>query len=186
MDRFAGDHAGDGGAMVHGVSVHHPCHHFAIGADVRRRNIFLRPDNNADFAGVTAGQTLQFTFRQGEGVDADAAFGPAVRNIDRGALNGHPGRKCHDFVKIDIRMVANTTFTRSARQIVLNAIALEVADGAVVHLHRNVDDQRALLDGAGFPPSRQDRRDKARRGRSGAGRWSMEMYYFQMRKITFP
>ena len=41
-------------------------------------------------------------------------------------------------------------------------------------------------DGAGFPPSRQDRRDKARRGRSGAGRWSMEMYYFQMRKITFP
>lgn len=93
MDRFAGDHAGDGGAMVHGVGVHHPCHHFAIGADVRRRNIFLRPDNNADFAGVAAGQTFQFTFRQGEGVDADAAFGPAVRNIDRGALNGHPGQK---------------------------------------------------------------------------------------------
>ncbi len=142
--------------------------------------------NNADFAGVAAGQTFQFTFRQGEGVDADAAFGPAVRNIDRGALNGHPGRKCHDFVKIDIRMVANTTFTRSARQIVLNAIALEVADGAVVHLHRNVDDQRALRMAQGFHPVGKNRRDKARRGQSGAGRWSMEMYYFQMRKITFP
>ncbi len=43
VDRFAGDHAGDGGAMVHGVGVHHPCHHFAIGADVRRRNIFCGP-----------------------------------------------------------------------------------------------------------------------------------------------
>ena len=62
VDRFAGDHAGNGGAMVHGVGVHHPCHHFTVGADVRRRNIFLRPDNNADFAGVAAGQTLQFTF----------------------------------------------------------------------------------------------------------------------------
>ena len=152
MDRFAGDHAGDGGAMVHGVGVHHPRHHFAVGANVRRRNIFLRPDDNADFAGVAASQAFQFTFRQREGVDADAAFGSAVRNIDRGALNGHPGRKCHDFVKIDIRMVANTTFTRSTRKIVLNAIALEVANGAVVHLHRDVDDQRTLRMAQGFHP----------------------------------
>ena len=52
--------------------------------------------------------------------------------------------------QIDIRMLANTTFTRSARQIVLNAIALEVADGAVVHLHRNVDDQRTPSMAQGF------------------------------------
>ena len=62
VNRLAGDHAGDSGAVVHGVSIHHPGHHFTVSTDVRRRNIFLRPDDNADLAGVATGQTFQFTF----------------------------------------------------------------------------------------------------------------------------
>ena len=61
VNRLAGNHAGDGGAVVHGVSIHHPGHHFTVGTNVRRRNIFLRPDDNADLAGITTGQTFQFT-----------------------------------------------------------------------------------------------------------------------------
>ncbi len=90
MDRLTGDDASDRRAMIHGIRIHHPGHHFTVGADIRRRNIFLRPDDNADLAGIAAGQTLQFTFRQRERIDADAAFGAAVRQIQRGTFDGHP------------------------------------------------------------------------------------------------
>ena len=62
VNRLAGHHAGNRGAMVHGIGIHHPRHYFTVGADVRGRNIFLRPDNQTDFAGIAAGQTLQLAF----------------------------------------------------------------------------------------------------------------------------
>ena len=43
VDWLAGDYAGDGGAVVHGVGVHHPCHHFGVGADVRAGMSFCGP-----------------------------------------------------------------------------------------------------------------------------------------------
>ena len=144
MDWLTGDHAGDGGAVVHGVGIHHPGHHFGVGADVRRRNVFLWPDDEADFAGVAAGQSLQFTFRQFERIDADAALGTAVRQVDRGALDGHPGGQGHHFVQIDVRVEADTAFARPTRQVVLYAETFEVTDGAIVHLQRDIDNQSAL------------------------------------------
>ncbi len=44
MDRLTGDDASDRRAMIHGIRIHHPCHHFTVGADIiRRRNIFCGP-----------------------------------------------------------------------------------------------------------------------------------------------
>ena len=64
MNRFTGNHAGDSGAVIHGVGVHHPRHHFTVGANVRRRDIFLWPNDNADFTGIATSQTFQLAFRQ--------------------------------------------------------------------------------------------------------------------------
>ena len=49
-------------------------------------------------------------------------------------------------------MVAHAAFTRSAREVVLNAIAFEVADSTIVHLHRDINDERAFRMAQGFNP----------------------------------
>ncbi|MOA20073.1 hypothetical protein D3C78_1404920 [compost metagenome] len=91
MNRFAGNHAGDGSAVVHGVGIHHPGHDFGVGADVRCRDIFLWPDDKTDFAGVATGQSFQLAFRQFERIYADPPLGATVGQVDCRTFDGHPG-----------------------------------------------------------------------------------------------
>jgi hypothetical protein len=58
-NRLAGDDAGRRRAGIHRVGVHHPGHRLLVGADVGRRNILVRPDDDADFRGVAPGDALQ-------------------------------------------------------------------------------------------------------------------------------
>ena len=152
MDWFTGDHAGHGSAVVHGVSIHHPRHDFPVGTDIRGRNIFLRSDDNADFTGIAAGQTLQFAFRQRERIDANATFRTAIWQVKRGAFDGHPRRKSHHFVKINIRMITHAAFTWASGEVVLHAVSFEMADGTVIHLHRDIDNQCAFWVTQGIHP----------------------------------
>jgi hypothetical protein len=144
FDRLAGDHAGDGTALVGGVGVHHPRHDLRVGVDVRRRDVLGGPDDDADLAGVAAGDLLEFVQGQLLGIDPDAALGAAIRNVDCSVLDGHPCRERQDFFQRHVLVVAHATLARSARQVVLHPVALEVANLAVVHLDRDVDDQRPL------------------------------------------
>ncbi|MNV46626.1 hypothetical protein D3C71_1384650 [compost metagenome] len=91
VDRLTGDNAGDGSAVVHGVGIHHPGHHFGVGADVRCRDVFLWPDDKTDFAGVATGQSFQLAFRQFERIDADPPLGATVRQVNCRTFDGHPG-----------------------------------------------------------------------------------------------
>jgi hypothetical protein len=144
VQRLARDHAGGGAADVHRVGVHHPRHDLRVGIHVRRGNIGVRADDDADLAGVAARDLLEFLQRELLRVDADAALGAAVRQVDGRGLDGHPGRQRHHFFQRDVGVEAHATLARAAAHVVLHAVALEVGDGAVVHLDRHVDDQRAL------------------------------------------
>src|SRR5690606_37047055 len=143
-DGLAGDHAGGGAAVVHGVGVHHPGHGLRVGVDIGSGNILVRPDDHANFAGVAARNALELCTGVVARVDADAAFGTPERQVDRCGLDGHPGRQRHDFRQRDVLVVAHAALAGAARYIVLHAIPFEVGDGAVIQLDRNVDDQHAL------------------------------------------
>ena len=165
---LAGDDAGRGGAGVHRVRVHHPGHDLAVGVHVGRRDVALRADDDADLAGVAARHALELLLRELLRVAADAALGAAVRQVHRRALDRHPRRQRHHLLERHVGVVANAALARAARQVVLDAIALEVGDAAVVHLDRHVDDQRALGPLQRLRPARQRTRGRAGRGRPAA------------------
>ena len=167
--RLAGDDAGGGAAGVHRVRVHHPGHDLAVGVDVRRRDVALRADDDADLAGVAARHALQLLLRQLLRVAADAALGAAVGQVHRRALDRHPGRQRHHLLERHVGVVAHAPLAGAARQVVLDAVALEVGDAAVVHLDRHVDDERALRALQRLRPAREGR-GRAARGRPAPGR----------------
>ncbi len=154
-NRLAGDDAGGGAADVHREGIHHPRHGLLIGVDVRRRDILVRPDDDADFAGVTARDALQFAFRERLRIEADAALGTAVWHIDCGILDRHPGRQRHHFRQRHILMETHAALARTARHIVLHPIAFEVGNRAVIALDRDIDHQDALRTLERLDPARQ-------------------------------
>ena len=91
IHRFAGDDAGRGGALVHGVGVHHPGHDLLVGIYIGCRNVFVGADDDADLTGVAARDALQFATGQRFRVHANTAFGAAIRHVHRRVLDRHPG-----------------------------------------------------------------------------------------------
>ena len=77
------------------------------------------------------------------GVDGDTALGAAVRQVRERALPGHPHRERLDLVDVGRRMEPEAALGGAASDVVLDAIALEHADAAVVHLHGEAHDQLA-------------------------------------------
>ena len=57
------------------------------------------------------------------GSQVDAALGAAERDVDQGALPGHPHRQRPDFVEVGRRVVAQAALGRAARDVVLDAVA---------------------------------------------------------------
>ncbi len=154
-DRLAGDDAGRRAALVHRIGVHHPRHHLFVGVDVRRRDVLVRSDDDVDFAGIAARHAFELGARQLARVDADAALGAAVRHVDGRVLDRHPGRQRHHLGQRHVLVEAHAALARAARGVVLHAVALEVGDGAVIHLDRHVDHQRALGALQRFDPAGQ-------------------------------
>jgi hypothetical protein len=131
-DRLAGDDAGGGAAAVHREGVHHDRHRHRVGADVGRRDVLVRADDDADLGGVAARDALQLALADARRVDADAALGAAEGQADRGVLDRHPAGQRHHLVEGDVGVEAHAALARAARQVVLHAVALVVGDGAVV------------------------------------------------------
>ena len=155
VHRLAGDHAGGGGAFVHGIGVHHPRHHLFVGVDVGGGNVLGGADDDPDLAGVAPGHALKFSAGELPRVHTDAALGAAVGHVDGGVLDRHPGRQGHDFGQRDVLVEPHTAFAGAARGIVLHAVALEVGGGTVVQQDRHVHDQGALGAFEGFDPAGQ-------------------------------
>ena len=62
---------------------------------------------------------------------------------DDRALPGHPHREGLDLVERDVLVVADAALGRAAAEVVLDAVAGEDLDGAVVHVDREVDGELA-------------------------------------------
>jgi hypothetical protein len=121
---------------MHRVGIHDPGHDLRIRADVRRRNITIRTDQNADFRCIAAGQPLEFTHRQRARIDNHRAFCTAVGNIDRRALPCHPHAQCAHIIDRDLRMVANAPLCRTACNVVMDTVPDERFDPTIIHLDR--------------------------------------------------
>ncbi len=102
------------------------------------------PMQQADLAGVAAGQALQLALGELRGIDADAALGAAVGHVHGGVLDRHPGRQRHHLRQRHILVKAHAALAGAAAEVVLHAVALEVGDRAVVHLDGHIHDQDAL------------------------------------------
>ena len=142
-DRLAGDDARDRVAGVHRVGVHHPGHDLGVGVDVRRRDVLLGPDQDLDLGEEAPGQALELLLAELLGIDDHAALAAAVRDADDRALPGHPHREGLDLVERDVLVVADAALGRAAAEVVLDAIAGEDLDGAVVHVDREMDGELA-------------------------------------------
>ena len=115
----------------------------------------IRSDDDADFARVAARQALQFATRQRARIDTDTALRAAVRHVHSRVLHRHPRRQRHHFRQRHVLVITHAAFTRTARHVVLHAIAFEVRDRAVIEFDRAIDDQNALRALQGFDPAGQ-------------------------------
>ena len=99
------------------------------GADVGRRNVDGRADQVEDLGDVAAGDALELTVGHLQRIARDAALGAAERDVDDGALPGHPGGQRLAVVEIDVGVVADAALAGAARVVVDDPIALEHAAG---------------------------------------------------------
>jgi hypothetical protein len=143
IDRLAGDDGVDGLAHVHGVGVHDPGHGLLVGAHVGGGDVFFGSDELHEFGGVAAGHAFELALGHFLWIADDAALGSAKGDVDDGALPGHPGGEGADFVEGDIGRVADAALGWAASDGVLDAIAGEDFNGAVVHAYGDVNDELA-------------------------------------------
>src|SRR4029078_13729896 len=80
----------------------------------------------------------------GVGIGRTPTLRAAERDIDEGALPGHPHRECTDVVEIRRGVVAEPALRRSARHVVLDPVAGEYLDRTVVELDGEVHGPFAL------------------------------------------
>jgi len=84
--------------------------------------------------------------RESVRIAANAALGPAKRNVDDGALPGHPRCQRTNFINIHIGRVAYAALGRAASEIVLDAKAFKDFYAPGIHARRDVDLQLAVGD----------------------------------------
>src|ERR1039458_9196820 len=101
VDGLSGDARRHGLPHVHGVCVHHPGHDLFVGIDIRRGNVFFGSDEFDQFGGVAPGHALDFAHGHFVGIADHAALGAAERNVDHGALPGHPTGEGADLIERD-------------------------------------------------------------------------------------
>ncbi len=143
-DGLAGDHARHGVADMHGVGVHDPGHRLGVGVDIRRGDVLLGPDEHADLGRVAPRQPLQLTQRELLGVDPHAALATTIGDAHHGALPGHPHGQGADLVEGHVLVIAQAALGGTAAQVVLDAVAGEDLDAAIVHAHRHGHDELTL------------------------------------------
>ena len=138
--RLAGDDSRDRLAHVHGIGIHDPRHGLLVGVHVGSGNIFFRPDEFEQLSGVAARHTFEFAARHFLGIADDAALGSAKWNVDDSALPRHPAGECADFVESNVRAIADAAFGRSASDGMLDTVAGENFQLAIVELDRDMND----------------------------------------------
>ena len=109
----------------------------------RERVRLFRSEELDELSSVAAGHAFEFALGHFFGVADDAALGSAEGDVDDGALPGHPGGECADFVEGDVGGVADAALCGAAGDRVLDAVAGEDFDGAVIHSDGDMNDDFA-------------------------------------------
>ncbi len=91
-----------------------------------------------DAGHVLAGDALHLPAGERLGVESDSALGAPERNVDHRRLPRHGFRQGAHFVGVHRRVVAQPAFGRPAHAAVLDAVADEDFERAVVEPHRNL------------------------------------------------
>ena len=159
-------------AHGHGVGVHDPGHGLGVRVDVGGGDVAVGADDDRDLGGVAAGHALQLAAGHALGVAGHAALAPAVGDVDGRALPRHPGGQGLHLVERHLGVVADAALGRAARDVVLDAEALEDLHRAVVHQGGDRDDELALRGCAGPRASRRRGRSSRPRCRTGAAQIS--------------
>ncbi len=101
------------------------------------------PMIGADLGGVAAHDALDLALGEPVRVAAHAALRSAERQAEERALVGHPHRERRALAKRDARRQADAALRRAHDERVLDAVARELLDLAVVAADREVDDEGA-------------------------------------------
>lgn len=128
----------DTGMMAPGdrlVFVHHPGHRLGIGVYVGGGHVPVDADHRRDRADVRAGEVLEFPYRHGFRIAADASLRPAEREVHDGRLPRHPGGERPDRIHGFVGMEPDPPLGGAPGVIVLYAVRVVVVDPPVVLLH---------------------------------------------------
>ena len=106
--------------------------------------VLLRTDRVDDLRDVAPRQRFELARRHPRRVAHDSALPAAERDVRHGALPCHPGGEGGHFVEGDLRVIADAAFRRAEGDVVLDAVAREDLDLAVVHQHGTRDDDLPL------------------------------------------
>ena len=136
-DWFARDDVNHGLALQHADRVGDPGHGLSVGVDVRRWDIPLRADDGHDHGRKAARHTTNLIFGHLHRVAPHPTFGPAVGDIHHSTLPGHQGRQRSDLAEVHVRVITDAALARSSGTGVLDAVARENLDQAVVHHDRH-------------------------------------------------
>src|SRR5205823_7004124 len=156
-----GDHAAELVPLPFAVGVlaEQQPHDGAVGSDVRRGDVEVRPDQRLEPVHVTERQRLQLLGAEALRIDLDPAFAAPERHVGDGGLPGHLRCEYFEEIERDVLMEARAALVRAARLVVLHAVGLEAlrpprdhlvealapeADHAVSHGQVRADQRAAL------------------------------------------
>ncbi len=123
------------------VLVHDPRHHLGIGVDVRRRDVRGVADELVQALDKPAGETFELELGQLVRVHRDPALGASKRYSHQRRLPRHQRGQRPHLVNVDCRVIAQPALEGTAAVVVLNAIADERANTAVIHADIALDPQ---------------------------------------------
>ena len=96
-----------------------------------------------DVCGVAAGEAVEFALAELGRIALDAALGAAERKVQQGVFPRHQGGEGADFVEIGKGVVADATLVGASGSVMLDPVAVENLDGAVVHADGHLDSKFA-------------------------------------------
>ena len=143
-DRFAGDDFVHAIPLIDRIGVHEPRHDLLVRPHVGAHDVGMRTDERNHFLHVTPRDGFELVPRKLGGIARNAAFGAAVGQIGERAFPAHPHGERRGFSHGKTGRETGAALGRAKRQVVLNAIALESLNAAVVHVNRERDRDGAL------------------------------------------
>src|SRR5207245_5899505 len=108
-------------------------------------DVLLGPDDRQDRDGVPLREPLELSLAVLPRVHRDAALRAAERQVGDRALPGHEHREPRDLLEVHRWVEPDAALARAASGRVLDAVAGEDLELAVIHDHRHGDDERTLV-----------------------------------------